>query len=44
MKRILVLVPHPDDEVLGCGGTIAKHSKRSDEVYLCMLLIGPKNL
>jgi LmbE family N-acetylglucosaminyl deacetylase len=33
--NILIIAPHPDDEVLGCGGTIAKHSKRSDEVYLC---------
>jgi len=37
MKRILVFVPHPDDEVLGCGGTIAKHTKSGDEVYLCIV-------
>ncbi len=23
-KRCLILAPHPDDEVLGCGGTIAR--------------------
>lgn len=35
--RILVIAPHPDDEVLGCGATIAKYTKRGDEVYLCIV-------
>lgn len=35
--RILVIAPHPDDEVLGCGGTIIKHSNQGDEVYLCIV-------
>ena len=37
MMKILIIAPHPDDEVLGCGGTVAKHSKRGDEVYLCIV-------
>lgn len=37
MMKILVIAPHPDDEVLGCGGTIALHSKKRDEVYLCIV-------
>lgn len=35
--RVLVIAPHPDDEVLGCGGTMAKHAIRGDEVYLCVV-------
>ena len=35
--KILIIAPHPDDEVLGSGGTVAKHSKRGDEVYLCIV-------
>ena len=35
--KVLIIVPHPDDEVLGCGGTIKKHSNKGDEVYLCIV-------
>lgn len=37
MSRILVVVAHPDDEVLGCGGTIAKHIANGDSVH-CLIL------
>ena len=36
-RSIMVVVAHPDDEVLGCGGTIAIHALRGDEVY-CLIL------
>ena len=32
MKRVAIIAAHPDDEVLGCGGTIAKHSAQGDTV------------
>lgn len=35
--RVLIISPHPDDEVLGCGGTIAKYVDRGDTVYLCII-------
>ncbi|MFX0135248.1 MAG: PIG-L deacetylase family protein, partial [Candidatus Hodarchaeota archaeon] len=35
--KILVITPHPDDEVLGCGGTIKKHTEIGDQVYVCIV-------
>jgi len=35
--KFLVIAPHADDEVLGCGGTIAKYTKQGNEVYLCIV-------
>ena len=35
--KILVVAAHPDDEVLGCGGTIAKSVQNGDEVY-CLIM------
>ncbi|GKV64852.1 MULTISPECIES: PIG-L deacetylase family protein [unclassified Sporosarcina] len=40
MKTILVIAAHPDDEVLGCGGTMAKHSLEGDRVYTAILAEG----
>ena len=38
--RVLVIAPHPDDEVLGVGGTIAKRANAGDEVYVCIVTKG----
>jgi len=39
-QSILVLAAHPDDEVLGCGGTIAKHAARGAKVNVAFMADG----
>ena len=34
---VLVIASHPDDEVLGCGGTIARLSQQGTPVYIAIL-------
>jgi len=36
-KRILVIAPHPDDETLGAGGTIAKFSEQGHKVSVLVV-------
>jgi len=33
MNKILVVAVYPDDETLGCGGTLLKHKANGDEIY-----------
>ena len=35
--KALVIGAHPDDEILGVGGTILKHNANNDEVYVCIV-------
>jgi N-acetylglucosamine malate deacetylase 1 len=37
MKKVLVIAPHPDDETLGCGGTILKNKSEGSKVYWLIL-------
>ena len=39
-QRVLIFAAHPDDEVLGCGGTIAYHRSVGDDVGVCYLSEG----
>lgn len=38
--NVLVIAVHPDDETLGCGGTILKHKSQGDRVHW-LLITGP---
>jgi len=35
--KVLVISVHPDDETLGCGGTILKHKDNGDEIFWLIL-------
>jgi LmbE family N-acetylglucosaminyl deacetylase len=37
---VLCVAAHPDDEVLGVGGTLARHAAKGEEVHVCILSDG----
>jgi LmbE family N-acetylglucosaminyl deacetylase len=39
-RRIMVIAAHPDDEALGCGGTITRHAAAGDVVRVLFLADG----
>lgn len=40
MSKILVIAAHPDDELLGCGGTLIRHADKGDEVQSIIMCEG----
>jgi len=38
--NILVVAPHHDDEVIGCGGTIINHHKKGDKIWIVYITAG----
>ena len=39
-QTLLVIAPHPDDEILGCGGLIKKIKDAGGKVYVLFLTVG----
>ncbi len=39
-KSVAIIAAHPDDEVLGCGGTAIEHARRGDDVHILILAEG----
>ena len=39
-ERVLIIAAHPDDEVLGCGGTIARMVSEGSSVHVLMMADG----
>jgi LmbE family N-acetylglucosaminyl deacetylase/glycosyltransferase involved in cell wall biosynthesis len=39
-ERLLVLAPHPDDEVIGCGGLVALHLREGRKVHVVVATDG----
>ena len=44
MAKILIVAPHPDDEVLGCGGTMAKYSESGYDVHVLIITKGEPDM
>jgi len=40
MAVVMVFAPHPDDDIIGCGGSIAHHIRQGDEVSIVFMTSG----
>jgi LmbE family N-acetylglucosaminyl deacetylase len=40
MEKLLVFAPHPDDDIIGCGGTIARSMAQGDQAAIVYLTSG----
>lgn len=40
MDKVMVFAPHPDDDIIGCGGSIARHIRQGDQVAIIYLTSG----
>lgn len=43
-EKIVVVAVHPDDETLGCGGTLLRHKRDGDEIHWMILTRLPKDM
>ncbi len=43
-KNVCIIAPHPDDEVLGCGGIMAKYASSGSKVYVLIMTRGTSKL
>jgi LmbE family N-acetylglucosaminyl deacetylase len=42
-ERVLLVAPHPDDEVVGCAGTLIRHAGLGDTVTVAIVTDGSKS-
>ena len=43
-RIILIVAPHPDDEVLGCGGVMKRYSSEGHNIYVLIITRGTPRL
>lgn len=39
-RKVAAIFAHPDDEILGCGGALAWHASKADEIRILILATG----